>query len=364
MKILAVDIGLGTQDVLLYDDRKNLENCVKLVLPSPTKIFMEKAEEKMRKKRNLLVKGEIIGGGPLKNLFLNHIKNGFKVVMTEEAAYTIRNSLEEVEALGIKIVKDENELEKFDGEILELKELDLKILEEFLLKFNEKIFDVDFVAVAVQDSGVAPKGVENRRFRLQKIREFLSKNPKPEALAFKEDEVPPYFLRMKSAVKTVKKQMPNTKILVMDTAPAAILGCLKDPKIEEEKPEKVLAVNAGNAHTMAAIVFEGENIQGIFEHHTRMLKGGKAEKLLKGFVEGKISDEDVRVDGGHGLFYLQGFKPAKPEKFRFVVTGPNRGILEKADIGGGKAYFAAPAGDVMMTGTFGLVEAVKRKFFI
>ena len=63
MKILAVDIGLGTQDILLYDDRKNLENCVKLVLPSPTKIFMEKAEEKMRKKLLVsLVTGMVILG--------------------------------------------------------------------------------------------------------------------------------------------------------------------------------------------------------------------------------------------------------------------------------------------------------------
>jgi uncharacterized protein (DUF1786 family) len=362
MKILAIDIGLGTQDILLYDDSKNLENCVKIVLPSPTKIFIEKAKEITKKHRNLLVKGEIIGGGPLKNLFLSHIKNGFKVVMTEKAAYTIRNNLEEVEELGIKIVKNEDELEKFDGEVLELKEVDLKVLEDFLLKFNEKIFDVDFVAVAVQDSGVAPKGMENRRFRLQKIREFLSKNPKPESLAFKENEVPPYFLRMKVAVEAVKRQLPNTKILVMDTAPAAILGCLKDPLVEKEGTGEVLAVNAGNAHTMATIVFDRETIGGIAEHHTQMLKPEKAEWLLKGLVTGKITDEDVRNDGGHGVFYLETFKPTKIEKVRIVVTGPNRKILEK--IGDIKVSFATPAGDVMMTGTFGLVEAVKRKFFM
>lgn len=361
MKILSIDIGLGTQDILLYDDLKSLENCVKIVLPSPTKIFVKKAKEIMERHRNLLVKGEIIGGGPLKNLFLNHIKNGFKVVMTEKAAYTIRNNLEEVEKLGIKIVKDEYELKKFDGEVLELKEIDLKVLEDFLLNFNEKIFDVDFVAIAVQDSGVAPKDMENRRFRLQKIKEFLSKNPKPESLAFKENEVPQCFLRMRAVVKAVKRQLPNTKILVMDTAPAAILGCLKDPLIEEEVDE-VLAVNAGNAHTMAAVIFKGEIIGGIVEHHTRMLKPEKAEWLLKGFVAGKITDEDVRCDGGHGVFYLETFKPAQIKKVRVVVTGPNRKILEK--IGDVKVSFATPAGDVMMTGAFGLVEAVKRKFFM
>ena len=32
MKILAIDIGAGTEDVLLYDDTKrSIENCIKMV---------------------------------------------------------------------------------------------------------------------------------------------------------------------------------------------------------------------------------------------------------------------------------------------------------------------------------------------
>ena len=34
MKILAIDVGTGTQDILIYDDEKELENSIKLVLPS------------------------------------------------------------------------------------------------------------------------------------------------------------------------------------------------------------------------------------------------------------------------------------------------------------------------------------------
>ena len=36
--ILAIDIGAGTQDILLYDPSESMENAVKLVLPSPTRI--------------------------------------------------------------------------------------------------------------------------------------------------------------------------------------------------------------------------------------------------------------------------------------------------------------------------------------
>ena len=38
MKILAVDVGTGTQDILLFDSTKEPENCLKLVMPSPTDV--------------------------------------------------------------------------------------------------------------------------------------------------------------------------------------------------------------------------------------------------------------------------------------------------------------------------------------
>ena len=35
MRILAIDVGTGTQDIMIYDSEKELENAIKLVLPSP-----------------------------------------------------------------------------------------------------------------------------------------------------------------------------------------------------------------------------------------------------------------------------------------------------------------------------------------
>ncbi|RLI04738.1 hypothetical protein DRO26_04020 [Candidatus Bathyarchaeota archaeon] len=355
MKILALDIGAGTQDILLFDEEKNPENCVKIVLPSPSKVFAEKIREATRKHRDLFIKGEIIGGGPLKTPILNHIKSGGRVFMAETSAFTLRNNLEEVESLGIKIVKNEAELEKFEGVTIELREINLDVLNSFLEKFNEKITDVDFVAVGVQDSGVAPPEISNRKFRLQKLEEFLRKKPLLESLAFGEDEVPSFFLRMKSAVESVKKQLPTAKVLVMDTAPAAILGCLKDPVVEEK--DSVLVVNMGNAHTLAVLVHE-DHVCGMVEHHTRMLKPRKAEWLLENFKSGSLTDDAVYEDGGHGLFYLEEFKQMKNLEL-ITVTGPNRNMLRKTNL---KIHFAAPIGDMMMTGPVGLVEAVKRKF--
>ncbi len=42
MRILAVDIGTGTQDILLFDSSKLLENCVQMIMPSPTTVVAKR----------------------------------------------------------------------------------------------------------------------------------------------------------------------------------------------------------------------------------------------------------------------------------------------------------------------------------
>ena len=54
MKILALDIGTGTEDILLYDDEKeNVENGIKIVLPSPSQIFASKIREATQLRRDV-----------------------------------------------------------------------------------------------------------------------------------------------------------------------------------------------------------------------------------------------------------------------------------------------------------------------
>ena len=38
MKILALDVGTGTQDILLFDSDRHIENCVKMVMPAPRRL--------------------------------------------------------------------------------------------------------------------------------------------------------------------------------------------------------------------------------------------------------------------------------------------------------------------------------------
>ena len=45
MRILAIDVGTGTQDMMIYDTEKELENSIKLVLPSPHLYISQQIKE-------------------------------------------------------------------------------------------------------------------------------------------------------------------------------------------------------------------------------------------------------------------------------------------------------------------------------
>lgn len=349
-----MDIGSGTQDILLYDDSKNIENCIKMVLPSPSSVYATKVIEASKLMKNLLIYGDIIGGGKFTSAIKDHLKKGLHVHMSESAAYSIRNILSEVTRYGIEIIDHGVIPESFDGEILSIKEVDIQYLKKFLLNSNEDLSDVDIVAIAVQDHGVPHKGMSNRRFRTEIMRERLRKNPKLYNLAFTEDCVPNDFLRMNSAVKASKRDLPRASVLVMDTSLAALLGCFWDPVVKTT--ESILAINFGNEHILASILV-GRDVIGMMEHHTGLLKEKELTCLLNRFIDGKLTDEEVFNNGGHGAFYTS--KPQEVKIDAIVVTGPNREIIKNTRL---DTYFATPAGDMMMTGPIGLIEASRYRF--
>jgi uncharacterized protein (DUF1786 family) len=356
MKIIALDIGAGTEDVLLFDnDKGSLENCVKMVLPSPSKVFASKVKEATNCSQDIFLTGDVIGGGVLSGAIRSHLHKGLKVFANERAAFTIRNDLDEVRELGIEVIPETQEPKNFEDVVLKLEEINLQKLDNFLKDFNESLSGVDFVAIAVQDHGISKQEMSNRQSRMQNMKALLKDEAAPEKLAFKEDEVSPYFLRMQSAVQASRRQLPEAQVLVMDTAPAAILGCLKDPVVE--KKDHIIALNIGNGHTMAAIISKAK-IQGLMEHHTCILDSKKLEQLVLRFANGDLTNEEVFREGGHGLFYL-----TQPPGFSQIdviaVTGPNRKLASKTNF---PNHFAAPGGDMMMTGPIGLVEATYRKF--
>ncbi|HVP78800.1 MAG TPA: DUF1786 family protein [Thermodesulfobacteriota bacterium] len=340
MRILAIDIGAGTQDILLFDSEQKAENCISLVLPTPSKFIAEKLKTI---EGPVYIHGDTIGGGSLGGAILDHLQKGYPVVMEESAAYSIRNDLDEVKSMGIGVGK-KPAAETFQE--LDIREIDLVLFERFLGHFGENL-RVDVIAIAVQDHGVSPKAVSDRAFRFENMERMLRRDNRPETFHFLEDAIPGHYLRMRSAVAAVKRSFA-VPVLVMDTAFSAILGCL------EETSGPSLVVNVGNSHTIAALIME-RRIEGLYEHHTHELTPEKMEHDLRLFVRGGLEGRRVFNENGHGAVTL---KPL-PEVFSVVVTGPNRDLFKKTSF---KFVFAAPGGNTMMTGPMGLVRAAQYRF--
>jgi uncharacterized protein (DUF1786 family) len=263
--------------------------------------------------------------------------------MEESAAYSIRNDLDEVRSMGIEVGK-KPETDHFRE--LEIQEVDLSLLEQFLSNFGEDL-KVEVIALAVQDHGVSPKAVSDRAFRFENMEKMLRKDNRPETFHFLEDSIPDYYLRMESAVVAVRRAS-SAPVLVMDTCFSAILGCL------DEVTGPSLIVNVGNGHTIAALLIE-KKIQGLYEHHTHELTPEKMEHDLRLFVRGELDGKKVFKEGGHGAITL---KPL-PGVFSVFVTGPNRDVFRKMSF---KFIYAAPGGNTMMTGPMGLVRAAQYRF--
>jgi uncharacterized protein (DUF1786 family) len=141
----------------------------------------------------------------------------------------------------------------------------------------------------------------------------------------------------------------------MDTAPAAVAGALLDRAVREDS--RLLAVNIGNFHTLAFKLDNGK-IRGVFEHHTGLLDQVKLESLLKKLAAGTLTNTEVFDDQGHGaLVYSE--EPLSAATFlndnlELVITGPRRSMMNSSNL---DIIQAAPFGDMMITGCFGLLSA-------
>jgi len=353
VKILAMDIGAGTQDILLYDSATKLENCAKLVLPSPNRRLAKQVEKAGVAGKDLFITGYTVGGGPFAKAVRRHLSSGRRALMTTAAAFSIRNNLVDLANLGIEIV--ESPPADFDGVVIQTDELDLSPLRNLFESAGASLDGLAAAAVAVQDHGTYAGGESNRKTRLRHMRRRLEENPDPLALAYPAEEIPHTFPRLSSAASRLREQLSCEHILVMDTSPAAVAGCLADPHVASQKSGNLLLINAGNGHTLACLLSDGR-VTALLEHHTRKLRPDAFASYLSSFCEGKARDDDPFMASGHGLFYLD--EPSGTRNLDLVaVTGPNRELMRESGL---EIYYPAPGGDMMMTGPMGLVMAVLR----
>jgi len=352
MKILTVDVGTGTQDIYLYDSNLDIENGFKLILPSPTMMVHRRLKQALPFRTPILLTGRQMGGGPSAWAIEEYARAGIPVYMTPDAATTLNDELDKVEAAGIKIVGEE-EVQDLKSKVksLELKDFDFELISKTFKDYGISLDDLSAIAVAVFDHGNAPAGVSDRQFRFDYLDERIKAKNSLSAFAYISNDVPQIMTRLQSVVDSAGG-LP-CPLVVMDTAPAAVLGAGFD-SVAAQRKHKIIC-NVGNFHTLAFRLGE-RGIEGVFEHHTGEITLAKLEQLIHKLADGSLKHQDVFDDMGHGaLMYSDDVFEFGKDDFDVVVTGPRRSLFTNNPTL--RPYFAVPFGDMMVTGCFGLLAS-------
>ena len=363
-RILAVDVGTGTQDVLLFESGGSIENCVEMIMPSPTVIIQRRILRATEQRRPVLMTGRTMGGGPCAWAARDHAQAGFPCYATPDAARTLDDDLSMVEAIGLRIVDEAQARRIREREGKRLVEVTMCDFDAEALQRAFAAFDVDprvdAVAVAAFDHGAAPPGVSDRRFRFDAIAARVRERPDPLAFAWRAADLPADLTRL-AAVAADAARYPMTAadhapVLVMDTGAAALAGALEDPLVRRR--DEALVVNLGNFHTLA-FHLRGGRIVSLFEHHTGELDRPQLEGYLRDLVAGTLTNERVFAESGHGALTLESpdaSNVAPSETMPFLaVTGPRRELLRGSAL---DPYEPAPHGSMMLAGCYGLLRAV------
>jgi uncharacterized protein (DUF1786 family) len=358
MKILTVDVGTGTQDIYLYDSRLDIENGFKLIVPSPTMRVHLEIKEATRRKESVLLTGVTMGGGPSQWAAEAHVKAGLPLYATPNAARSFNDDLEVVKEAGVRIV-EEDEINHLAGPItrLELRDYDFRAIATSFEQFGVDLGDLAAVAVAVFDHGNSPPDYSDRQFRFDYLDERIRGENRLSAFAYLAEKIPDIMTRLQAVAASARREQQSVlgdiPLVVMDTAPAAVLGATFDPVVAGRS--RVLIANVGNFHTLAFRL--GPNgIEGVFEHHTGLLDLPKLDALLVALADGSLSHQDVFGDHGHGaLIYDSTPLDLAEGPFGVAVTGPRRNLMRASTL---RPYFAVPFGDMMISGCFGMLAAV------
>jgi uncharacterized protein (DUF1786 family) len=351
MHVLTVDIGTGTQDIYLFRAGLSPENGFKMVMPSPTMTVRHRIQEATRRGDKVLLTGVTMGGGPSHWAAEDHLAQGLDLFATQDAARSFNDDLDWLqESLGVTVVS-EDEASALDGvHPIELKDFDYAAIHQAF-----KDFGIDLapraLGVAVFDHGAAPPDVSDRKFRFDHLRARLHEDSRLGSFAYRAHHVPPILTRMRAVVKSAGDF--EGPLVLMDTAPAAVLGATCDPTVAQ--PPRKLVVNVGNFHTLA-FRLDAHHVDAVFEHHTGMLDLAGIEALLERLAAGTLTDGEVFNDGGHGALVIKANPlDIRDGSFGVAVTGPRRALLQNSRL---RPYFAVPAGDMMLTGCFGLLLAI------
>jgi uncharacterized protein (DUF1786 family) len=349
MTFLMIDIGAGTLDLLWYDSATGEH--YKAVAPSPVRQIARQIEATSGP---LVVDGVEMGGGSVAEALRTRAQSA-AVVISPAAAATIHHDPDKVRGWGIRI-EEPDVLERLKADpgytAVTLADIQPERLSQLLAGLGLPL-DFDVVAMCAQDHGVAPKGVSHLDFRHKLFVPLLEAARSPHGLLFRSQEIPPTFNRLRCMAESAAV-LGAGEIYVMDSGMAAILGASHDVQLRGKAP--VLVLDIATSHTVAAVVDDGE-LAGFVEYHTHALTLPRLEDLLRGLADGRIDHASVLAEGGHGA-YVRGRAVGFGRVQAILATGPKRRLVAPSQL---PITWGAPWGDNMMTGTVGLLEAVRRR---
>lgn len=339
IRILAIDAGAGTQDILVYESDRSIENCAKLILPSQTRVVASQIHDATERRVPIYLAGHLMGGGASSEAIEAHLRAGLPVYSAIEPARTLHNDLERVQRLGVQI----RDIPPAGAEIIWLQDVDLDGIRTALARFDVPLPSLS--AIAVQDHGfIAGSGA--REFRYEFLQQLLAQGGDLRDMIFR--IVPDYMIRMRA----VQQALPGA--LVMDTGAAAVLGILGDPVVARSASDAgAILVNIGNMHTFA-IALRGTRVYGIAEHHSGGITPAVLGHLVDQLASGRLTHTEVTALGGHGAAFVPDYAASAPFP-TVAITGPNRSVARELGY-----YEAVPHGDMMLSGPFGLVEGTLR----
>ena len=347
-RFLMVDIGAGTMDVLCYESEADLH--YKAVVKSPVRSIAEKAAAIPG---NLIVTGCEMGGGPITGLLKQRAREA-NVVMSSSAAATLHHNPQKIKSWGIKIVQDdqaEEFLQNNEYHSLILEDIEIGRLQQIIEGFGVP-FKFDAVVVCAQDHGVPPPGESHLDFRHNMFTDLLAHKPYPHTLLFEADQIPETLNRLQSIAHSARS-LPTEEVYVMDSGMAAMLGGSMDVLARQKR--HLLILDVATSHTVGAAM-QGDEIAGFFEYHTSDITLARLEQLILDLCEGGLEHGQILREGGHGGFVRNSYGFDAVEVI--IATGPKRRLVEGSRL---SMEYGAPFGDNMMTGTVGLLEALRRR---
>ena len=240
-----------------------------------------------------------------------------------------------------------------------MKDFDFELISKTFNDYGVSLNDLEAIAVAVFDHGNAPAGVSDRQFRFDYLDERIRAKNSLSAFAYLSTDIPKIMTRLQSVADSAGK-LP-CPLVVMDTAPAAVLGANFDPS-SLHASRRSFAMWGISIHWH--FVWEKRELRESLNITQVKLICRNWNHLLRALADSSLKHEDVFNDMGHGaLMYSQDKFEFGKDDFDVVVTGPRRSMFNRsicqAESHEHRPYvpISHPFGDMMIAGCFGLLAA-------